>query len=102
MSSHSAVSLCSDTEAEQLVADMPEIPPQLLFTHAGQQEIKELCWHPQVPGMLISTALDGLNVFIPDIQIVDDASGGMGGSSSSSSSKSSSSSSSSSAAAAGV
>jgi ribosome assembly protein RRB1 len=31
----------------------------------GQQNVKELSLHPQIPGMCITTAFDGINAFKP-------------------------------------
>ncbi|CAI1639952.1 hypothetical protein SEUBUCD646_0M02690 [Saccharomyces eubayanus] len=54
-----------DEEIKQQAAETKElqdIPPQLLFVH-WQREVKDVKWHKQIPGCLVSTGTDGLNVW---------------------------------------
>lgn len=43
-------------------AELSDIPPQLLFVH-WQRDVKDVRWHRQIPGCLVSTGGDGLNVW---------------------------------------
>jgi len=40
-------------------------PPQLLFIHRGQNYIKDIHFHHQIPNVLMSTSIDGFNVLKP-------------------------------------
>ncbi|KAJ1625522.1 WD40-repeat-containing domain protein [Pavlovales sp. CCMP2436] len=62
------MALEADPEAEQIAIgreDLADLPPQLWFVHQGQRDMKELHWHPQMPGMVLSTAEDGFHMFRP-------------------------------------
>lgn len=49
----------------QAIEGGEDIPPQMLFCHQGQRDIKEIHFHPQIPGLIVSTAADGFNVWRP-------------------------------------
>ncbi|OEJ80537.1 Ribosome assembly protein RRB1 [Hanseniaspora osmophila] len=54
-----------DEEIKQQLSETKElekIPPQLLFVH-WQKDVKDVKWHKQIPGCLVSTGTDGLNVW---------------------------------------
>ena len=42
-----------------------DAPAQLLFAHLGQADPKDARWHPQIPGMIVSTGADGFDAFLP-------------------------------------
>ena len=44
-------------------SELKDLPPQLLFIHQGLKDIKEIHWHKQVPGMIVSTSHTGFDVF---------------------------------------
>ena len=60
------MSLEPDDEVPAHGAELEDdVPPQLLFVHQGQVEVKEVHFHPQISSMLFSTAADGFNAFQP-------------------------------------
>eukprot|EP00485_Elphidium_margaritaceum_P009155 CAMPEP_0202688708 /NCGR_PEP_ID=MMETSP1385-20130828/4174_1 /ASSEMBLY_ACC=CAM_ASM_000861 /TAXON_ID=933848 /ORGANISM="Elphidium margaritaceum" /LENGTH=656 /DNA_ID=CAMNT_0049343737 /DNA_START=68 /DNA_END=2038 /DNA_ORIENTATION=- len=56
----------SENTGAKLQNENIKLPPQLIFMHGGQQEVKEVRFHPQIPNMCISTAASGFHLFQPD------------------------------------
>lgn len=49
-------------QQKQDTKELNDIPPQLLFVH-WQKDVKDVRWHKQLPGTLVSTGTDGLNIW---------------------------------------
>lgn len=70
------LSVEADEEQQQQEGEnemFAEYPPQLLFIHQGQHNVKELHFHPQIPNVLLTTAEDGFNIFKPAISVSTNA-----------------------------
>ncbi len=52
-----------EADSETVTNAGEDLPAQLLFAHLGQHEVKEVNWHSQLPGVAITTALSGFNIF---------------------------------------
>jgi len=54
------------SQQQNLDTNGMEIPPQLMFLHQGQQNMKELRYHPEHRNLLFTTSEDSFNVFRPN------------------------------------
>lgn len=52
---------------EQEMNEDYNVPEQVIFLHHGQEDIKEIRWHPVYKDVLLTTAHSGFNLFKPAI-----------------------------------
>ena len=52
---------------EQEMNEDYNVPEQVIFLHQGQEDIKEIRWHPFYKDVLMTTAHTGFNLFKPAI-----------------------------------
>lgn len=46
-------------------ADLAGVLGQLMFMHQGQAQPSEAKWHPLLPSVVFSTALEGIHIWKP-------------------------------------
>lgn len=56
-----------DDQNEQMGGDREGVPEQMIFLHQGQDDIKELRWHPVLENTIVTTAANGFNIFQPGV-----------------------------------
>ena len=59
-------------EVDEAAGADEDIPPQLMFLHQGQNNIKELRFHPVYREMILTTAEDSYNIFRPNLEPPED------------------------------
>ena len=68
-----SVEMDDNWDANELNEEMGmEIPPQIMFIHQGQQNMKELRFHPQFSTLIFTTAEDSFNLFRPNLEAADE------------------------------
>lgn len=58
-----------DEEADD--PNLKHVPDNMLFLHQGQEDLKDVKWHPVYQNVMMTSAYDGYNVFQPAIDEED-------------------------------
>jgi len=58
-----------DEEADD--PNLQHVPDNMLFLHQGQEDLKDVKWHPVYQNVMMTSAFDGYNVFQPGIDEED-------------------------------